>query len=438
MSRPAAPCGRSPSATSARRRSAPATEPRAERRECVSSSPRPRSSPRSRARRRLTSFDYYVLTLSWSPGFCDTGGAAKQPSQCARGAGAGFVVHGLWPNNAAGPNPEDCGGGAYVPAAALRLTDGVYPDEGLARYEYRKHGTCSGLDPQAYFAAVKTLRDGDRRPRNAEGAARDADDFARRADAGLHRRQRQSHGRQHGDHLPRRRTHRRAHLRRQEPDRLRAMPEGGGPHLPCRVDLRRAAALSGRRARACDELPPRLPRRQFRRRLQARDPRPHPRLSDAEGRAAALHRHPRRRRPLRSRQPRRRGARRNGATASRGSSRRARRPRSRRCFAPISTRSAPSTTTGGRPPIPARRRWRRRCCRPQDRIALCEAHPEERERLDRGARARPAAVDRRHRRLCRAQRLCAAEGAARARADRSAVRGAARRARGSRRRSPTR
>ena len=77
----------------------------------------------------------------------------------------------------------------------------------------------------------------------------------------------------------------------------------------------------------------------------------------------------------------RRGVRRNGATASRGSSRRARRPRSRRCFAPISTRSAPATTTGGRPPIPARRRWRKACCRPQDRLALCEAHPEEREAL---------------------------------------------------------
>jgi len=105
-----------------------------------------------------TSFDYYVFTLSWSPGFCDTGGADKQPSQCARGAGAGFVVHGLWPNRATGPNPEDCGD-AEIPAAALRLADGVYPDEGLARYEYRKHGSCSGLDPQAYFNAVKTLRD---------------------------------------------------------------------------------------------------------------------------------------------------------------------------------------------------------------------------------------------------------------------------------------
>jgi ribonuclease T2 len=104
-------------------------------------------------------FDYYVFTLSWSPGFCDTGGAAKQPAQCASGAGAGFVVHGLWPNRAFGANPEDCQSGASAPAAALRLTDGVYPDEGLARYEFRKHGACSGLDAEGYFTAVKRLHD---------------------------------------------------------------------------------------------------------------------------------------------------------------------------------------------------------------------------------------------------------------------------------------
>jgi len=108
--------------------------------------------------RGADAFDYYVLALSWTPGFCDAGGADKQPRECAAGGGAGFVVHGLWPNNAAEPNPEDCGGG-FVSSAALRLTDGVYPDEGLARYEYRKHGSCSGLDPEAYFAAVKSLRD---------------------------------------------------------------------------------------------------------------------------------------------------------------------------------------------------------------------------------------------------------------------------------------
>ena len=105
-------------------------------------------------------FDFYVFTLSWSPGFCDTGGADKSPGQCASGAGTGFVVHGLWPDSSFGPNPQNCQYGVSIPGGALRLTDGVYPDEGLARYEYLKHGTCSGLDPQAYFGAVKELRDG--------------------------------------------------------------------------------------------------------------------------------------------------------------------------------------------------------------------------------------------------------------------------------------
>ena len=105
-------------------------------------------------------FDFYVFTLSWSPGFCDTGGADKSPDQCAVGAGTGFVVHGLWPDRSFGRDPENCRYGVSIPGDALRLTEGVYPDEGLARYEYLKHGTCSGLDPQAYFGAVKSLRDG--------------------------------------------------------------------------------------------------------------------------------------------------------------------------------------------------------------------------------------------------------------------------------------
>lgn len=105
-------------------------------------------------------FDYYVFTLSWSPGFCDTGGADKSPSQCATGAGTGFVVHGLWPNRAFGANPENCQYGAPISREAIGETVGVYPDQGLARYEYLKHGTCSGLDAQAYFGAVKVLRDG--------------------------------------------------------------------------------------------------------------------------------------------------------------------------------------------------------------------------------------------------------------------------------------
>lgn len=104
-------------------------------------------------------FDFYVLALSWSPGFCDTGGAEKARAQCADGANLGFVVHGLWPQYEHG-FPSDCGRGGWSPSwIALQNAQGLYPDIGLARYEWRKHGTCSGKSPTDYFADVRRARD---------------------------------------------------------------------------------------------------------------------------------------------------------------------------------------------------------------------------------------------------------------------------------------
>jgi ribonuclease T2 len=122
-------------------------------------------------------FDFYLLTLSWSPGFCDTGGESKAPDQCSVGAGLGFVVHGLWPQYTQG-YPQDCDTNSRsVSRAALALTHGVYPDEGLARYEWRKHGTCTGLSPEAYFASVKRARDSIAIPDSFK-AARDQQTFS--------------------------------------------------------------------------------------------------------------------------------------------------------------------------------------------------------------------------------------------------------------------
>jgi ribonuclease T2 len=105
-------------------------------------------------------FDFYVLTLSWSPGFCDTGGESKSPEQCDFGAGAGFVVHGLWPDNADRPDPEACGlKPDFVPNEALALGEKVYPTRALAIHEWREHGTCTGLDAAHYFRAVQFARD---------------------------------------------------------------------------------------------------------------------------------------------------------------------------------------------------------------------------------------------------------------------------------------
>ena len=114
-------------------------------------------------------FDYYVMALSWSPGFCDLGGAGKSQRQCAAGAGYGFVVHGLWPDNRFGPDPADCDPDAQVSSADLDAANGLYPTSGLAAYEYRKHGTCTGLDAANYFSAVRLVRDGIAIPSSFQG-----------------------------------------------------------------------------------------------------------------------------------------------------------------------------------------------------------------------------------------------------------------------------
>jgi ribonuclease T2 len=101
-------------------------------------------------------FDFYVLALSWSPGFCDSVGGSHD--QCEPGKGLGFVVHGLWPQFERG-FPSDCDGPRAPSRIALEKAIGVFPDERLARYEWRKHGTCSGRSPSDYFADVVRARE---------------------------------------------------------------------------------------------------------------------------------------------------------------------------------------------------------------------------------------------------------------------------------------
>src|ERR1700683_5016413 len=66
-------------------------------------------------------FDYYVLSLSWAPGFCAQPGAvAGNPKECAPGR-VGFIVHGLWPEAAAGKSPESCAPAKKVPKEVVDL-----------------------------------------------------------------------------------------------------------------------------------------------------------------------------------------------------------------------------------------------------------------------------------------------------------------------------
>jgi ribonuclease T2 len=99
-------------------------------------------------------FDLYILALSWSPGFCASGGEAKAPEQCQFGSDLGFVVHGLWPQSERG-YPTFCQPqGRFPQRSDIEQVRGVMPSEGLARHAWRKHGSCSGLPPSQYFASV--------------------------------------------------------------------------------------------------------------------------------------------------------------------------------------------------------------------------------------------------------------------------------------------
>src|SRR5207244_11699234 len=75
-----------------------------------------------------------------------------------------LTIHGLWPNKRNRPaqgQPQSC---STVPVA--RFSDELSKDlkkympgvaDGLPGYEWRKHGVCSGLTPEAYFSKLVAL-----------------------------------------------------------------------------------------------------------------------------------------------------------------------------------------------------------------------------------------------------------------------------------------
>ncbi len=120
---------------------------------------------------RSGTFDFYVLALSWSPAFCESTGHSRASAQCDPGRRLGFVVHGLWPQYERG-YPSDCDSRS-APRYVIDETADVFPDSGLARHQWRKHGTCSGLDPASYFRAVRRARDLVRIPEPLQSISRD-------------------------------------------------------------------------------------------------------------------------------------------------------------------------------------------------------------------------------------------------------------------------
>lgn len=108
--------------------------------------------------RNAAAFDYYVLALSWSPSYCASNGGRGDARQCGQGRRYDFVVHGLWPQYRDGW-PQYCDSEARLPETVVDEMLDIMPSRNLIRHQWNKHGTCTGLTPDDYFALTRELYD---------------------------------------------------------------------------------------------------------------------------------------------------------------------------------------------------------------------------------------------------------------------------------------
>jgi ribonuclease T2 len=113
---------------------------------------------------RSGDFDYYVMALSWTPNWCAHEGDRKGSPQCDENQGLGFTLHGLWPQYEQGW-PAHCTTTAANPSRSITnaMAD-IMGTSGLAWYQWKKHGRCSGLDAAAYFERSRQAYDSIARP----------------------------------------------------------------------------------------------------------------------------------------------------------------------------------------------------------------------------------------------------------------------------------
>lgn len=104
---------------------------------------------------RAGDFDYYVLSLSWSPTWCAIEGEQRGSPQCEPSKEFGWVLHGLWPQFEDGW-PSYCRTQKRNPSRSdtAAMAD-IMGTSGSAWHQWNKHGRCSGLSSDDYFALAR-------------------------------------------------------------------------------------------------------------------------------------------------------------------------------------------------------------------------------------------------------------------------------------------
>ncbi len=100
-------------------------------------------------------FDYYVLSLSWSPNWCALEGDARRSPQCDASQDHGWIMHGLWPQFHRG-YPSFCHTVERPPSRGMTDTMAdIMGTPGLAWHQWKKHGSCTGLSAATYYETAR-------------------------------------------------------------------------------------------------------------------------------------------------------------------------------------------------------------------------------------------------------------------------------------------
>ncbi|UJR21631.1 hypothetical protein I4U23_024708 [Adineta vaga] len=110
-----------------------------------------------------SSTDYFRLSLSWSPAFCNGNRRAANSFQCQHNFN--YIVHGLWPSAKRNINqtrsirihPRNCRNEQPMSIDTIRKYFCLMPSESLMQAEWEKHGTCYWNTPEDYFERINNI-----------------------------------------------------------------------------------------------------------------------------------------------------------------------------------------------------------------------------------------------------------------------------------------
>ncbi|PJG84942.1 ribonuclease T2 family protein [Conservatibacter flavescens] len=113
--------------------------------------------------------NYYTLVLSWSPAFCEKQRRRNNDQlpkaveyQCGKTQQFGWVIHGLWPQNAkarrVSEHPRFCQGDLKaLPQELIEQYMAESPSARLLQGQWEKHGACAFKEAKTYFDKQREL-----------------------------------------------------------------------------------------------------------------------------------------------------------------------------------------------------------------------------------------------------------------------------------------